>query len=99
MNDAELEYIEKQNDEERKEVEQLRKSRESEFNNIKTRISEYNLHKEIKALTEYINEYKLKNATIEEMVWSKETLTWSKDSSKVEKALGYRNHDQIVNIY
>ncbi|MEB7783501.1 hypothetical protein [Mammaliicoccus sciuri] len=98
LNYAELEYIEKQNEEERqhKEAEQLRKSRESEFNNIKTLISEYKLHKEIKELTEYVNNYKLKNATIEEMMWHKETLTWLKDSSKVEKALGDRNHEQIV---
>ncbi|WP_449129577.1 hypothetical protein [Staphylococcus epidermidis] len=98
LNDAEIEYIEKQKEEERKrkEAEQLRKSRESEFNNIKTLISDYKLHKEIKALSEYINEYKLKNATIEETMWYKEILTWLKDSSKVEKVLGDRNHEQIV---
>ncbi|MEA6142330.1 hypothetical protein ONJ21_23575, partial [Salmonella enterica subsp. enterica serovar Montevideo] len=54
LHDAEIEYIEKQNEEERKrkEAEQLRKSRKAEFNNIKSLISEYKLHKEIKALTE-----------------------------------------------
>lgn len=98
LHDAEIEYIEKQNEEERKrkEAEQIRKSREAEFNNIKTLISEYKLHKEIKALTEYIKEYKLKNATMEEIMWYKETLTWLKDADKVDKSLGDRNHEQIV---
>ncbi|PKE65695.1 hypothetical protein CW674_05150 [Macrococcoides caseolyticum] len=98
LHDAEIEYIEKQNEEKRKriEAEQLRKSRESEFNKIKSLISEYKLHKEIKALTEYIKEYKLKNATMEEMMWYKETLTWLKDADKVDKSLGDRNHEQIV---
>lgn len=29
-------------------------------------------------------------------MWYKEILTWLKDSSKVEKVLGDRNHEQIV---
>lgn len=77
-------------------AERAKKGRKKEFNHIKELILEYKIHKELQGLSEFIKHHKVSSASMEDVLWYKETLVWLEDKDAIEKNLNQYQHRDLI---
>lgn len=68
-----------------------------EFENVKDLNYEYKLDKELHGLTEFIKRKKAPKATMDDMLWYKNTLKWLENEEWIDNGLNEYQHQDLVN--